>query len=83
VNTKSSNVRRGEFFPALRAKSIDRIAVGFECFQREGIDAALGVASGGIGIEASASILAQDAALLPVQRKRTLNTGSVMDANLP
>jgi hypothetical protein len=55
------SVRRGEFFPALRAKSLDRIGVGFECFQREGIDAAFGVASGGIGIEASASILAQDA----------------------
>src|SRR3977135_742596 len=31
-------VRRGEFFPALRAKSLDRILVGFECFQREGIE---------------------------------------------
>ena len=28
-------VRRGEFFPALRAESLDRIAVGFECFQRD------------------------------------------------
>jgi len=77
-------VRRGEFFRALRAKSLDWIAVGFECFQRERIDRALWMASGGIGIEASASMLAQDAfgedraALLPVQRNRTLNARSVM-----
>ena len=54
-------VRPRQFFPALRAQAFDRITVGCESFQRERVDRALWVASGGIGMEASASMLAQDA----------------------